>query len=55
MLALVFDLHEVYINNEATDLDDVPDDMVGGEGLDERDGVVGLEVGDLLVYFSHNH
>ena len=49
VLALVLDLDELNVGDEAEHLDDVTDDLVGGDCLDQLDLVVGLEVGHLVL------
>lgn len=49
VLALVLDLDELDVSDEAKHLDDVTDDLVRGDSFDQLDLVVCLEVGHLVL------
>lgn len=48
--ALVLNLNELDVSDEAEDFDHVPDDLVRGDRLDQLDLIVGLEVGHLVLH-----
>lgn len=51
-LVLYFD--ELGVYDGAEDLEDVADDLVGGDGLDQSNHVVGLEITYLFLNLSDN-
>lgn len=49
-VAFVLDFDEIDLNDEATDLDDMSNDVVWGYGFDQLDSIVGSKIIDLLFY-----
>lgn len=49
-VAFVLDFDEIDLNDEATDLDDMSNDVVWGYGFNQLDSIVGSKIIDLFFY-----
>lgn len=53
-ITLILDLDELGFHNKAKDFEHMPDNRIGWNGLDQTDGLIRLEICDLILNLADN-